>query len=100
MITRDLRISIRTRTEMDFFSALFPSTSDVGNLYRQANELAHRYNTRVKQRGGSDYVSAGKLHASAVMHLLYQTVLSRYLSDTEPDFFSRLTALLSKNHAG
>lgn len=85
---------------MDFFSALFPSTSDVGNLYRQANELAHRYNTRVKQRGGSDYVSAGKLHASAVMHLLYQTVLSRYLSDTEPDFFSRLTALLSKNHAG
>ena len=85
---------------MDFFSALFPSTTELGSLYRQANELAHQYNLKTKERGGSEYVAAGKLHATAVLHLLYQTVLTRYLGDTEPDFFSRLTALLSKNHAG
>jgi len=85
---------------MDFFSALFSSTYEVGILYRQANELAHQYNLKTKERGGSEYVTAGKLHATAVLHLLYQTVLTRYLSDTEPDFFSRLTALLNKNHAG
>jgi len=85
---------------MDFFSALFPSSNDLGILYRQANELAHQYNLKAKERGGSEYVAAGKLHATAVLHLLYQTVLTRYLSDTEPDFFSRLTALLNKNHAG
>ncbi len=85
---------------MDFFSALFPSTTELGTLYKQANELAHQYNLKIKERGGSEYVAAGKLHATAVLHLLYQTVLTRYLSDTEPDFFSRLTALLSKNHAG
>ncbi|MBI9094361.1 MAG: alpha-amylase [Sphaerochaeta sp.] len=85
---------------MDFFSALFPSTTELGILYRQANELAHQYNLKIKERGGSEYVSAGKLHATAVLHLLYQTVITGYLSDTEPDFFSRLTALLNKNHAG
>lgn len=85
---------------MDFFSALFPSTTELGILYRQANELAHQYNLKTKERGGSEFVAAGKLHATAVLHLLYQTVLTRYLNDTEPDFFTRLTALLSKNHAG
>ena len=85
---------------MDFFSALFPSTIELGTLYRHANELAHLYNIKTKERGGSEYVSAGKLHATAVLHLLYQTVLTRYLSDTEPDFFTRLTSLLNKNHAG
>jgi len=85
---------------MDFFSALFPSTLALGTLYKQANELAHLYNLKIKERGGSEYLSAGKLHATAVLHLLYQTVLTRYLSDTEPDFFTRLTSLLSKNHAG
>ncbi len=84
---------------MDFFSALFPSSTELGILYRQANELAHQYNLKAKERGSNEYVSAGKLHAIAVLHLLYQTVLTRYLSDTEPDFFSRLTALVNKNHA-
>ncbi|MGE4524803.1 MAG: alpha-amylase family glycosyl hydrolase [Sphaerochaeta sp.] len=99
MITRDFRISVRTRTEMDFFPALFPSDSDLLSLYKQATELAYIYNSKVKAKGGNDWVSAGKLHATAVLHQLYQSVLSRYLSDSEPDFFTRLTALINKNHA-
>jgi len=99
LITRDLRISVRTRTEMDFFPALFPSDSDLPLLFKQATELAHIYNSKVKAKGGNDWVSAGKLHATAVLHQLYQSVLSHYLSDIEPDFFTRLTALINKNHA-
>ena len=99
LIARDLRISIRTRTEMDFFLALFPSNSGLDGFYKQANELAHYYNSMVHKRQGKEYLSAGKLHATAVLHLIYQTVLSRYLEETEPDFFTRLTTLVSKNHA-
>ena len=84
---------------MDFFPALFPSDSDLLSLYKQATELAYIYNSKVKAKGGNDWVSAGKLHATAVLHQLYQSVLSRYLSDSEPDFFTRLTALINKNHA-
>jgi glycosidase len=84
---------------MDFFPALFASDSDLGALYKQATELAHIYNSKVKAKGGNDWVSSGKLHATAVLHQLYQSVLSRYLSDNEPDFFTRLTALINKNHA-
>ena len=99
LITRDFRISVRTRTEMDFFPVLFPSDSDLGALYKQATEIAYFYNSKVKAKGGNDWVSAGKLHATAVLYQLYQSVLSRYLNDSEPDFFTRLTALINKNHA-
>ena len=84
---------------MDFFPVLFPSDSDLGALYKQATEIAYLYNSKVKAKGGNDWVSAGKLHATAVLHQLYQSVLSRYLNDSEPDFFTRLTALINKNHA-
>ncbi|MGE4583054.1 MAG: alpha-amylase family glycosyl hydrolase [Sphaerochaeta sp.] len=84
---------------MDFFPALFPSDSDLAELYKQATELAYLYNSKVKTKGGNDWVSSGKLHACAVLHQLYQSVLSHYLEDIEPDFFTRLTALVNKNHA-
>ena len=99
LITRDFRISVRTRTEIDFFPALFPSDADLGDLYKQATELAYLFNTKVKAKGGNDWVSPAKLHASAVLHLLYQSVLSHYLSYNEPDFFTRLVTLVNKNHA-
>ena len=84
---------------MDFFPPLFASDSDLAALHRQAAELAFFYNAKVKAKGGNDWVSPGRLHACAVLHQLYQSVLSRYLSDSEPDYFTRLTNLVSKNHA-
>ncbi|MGE4453998.1 MAG: alpha-amylase family glycosyl hydrolase [Sphaerochaeta sp.] len=99
MITRDFRISVRTRTEIDFFPALFPSDANLTDLYKQATELSYLYNSKVKAKGGNDWISSAKLHASAVLHQLYQSVLSHYLSFSEPDFFTRLTTLVNKNHA-
>ena len=84
---------------MDFFPPLFASDSDLAALHRQAAELAFFYNSKVKAKGGNDWVSPGRLHATAVLHQLYQSVLSHHLSDNEPDYFTRLTNLISKNHA-
>lgn len=98
MIPRDFRISVRTRTELDFFPPLFPSDADLNELYQEATELAYRYNEKVRSKGGNDYISSGKLHAVAVLHQLYQSVLSNYLNVNEPDFFSRLGLLVAKNH--
>jgi len=87
-----------TRTDLDFFPPLFVSTTKLNELYQEATELAYRYNEKVRAKGGNDYISSGKLHAVAVLHQLYQSVLSNYLSVNEPDFFSRLGNLVSKNH--
>ncbi len=84
---------------MDFFPPLFASDSDLAALHRQAAELAFFYNSKVKAKGGNDWVSPGRLHACAVLHQLYQSVLTRYLADSEPDYFTRLTNLINKNHA-
>jgi glycosidase len=84
---------------MDFFSVLFPSDSELDALYGKAAELAHSYNELARKKQEAAFVSAGKLHAVGVLHMIYQTVLDRYLADTEPDFFTRLTLLVSKNHA-
>ncbi len=98
LIPRDFRISVRTRTELDFFPPLFPSNAHLNELYQEATELAYRYNEKVRSKGGNDYLSSGKLHAVAVLHQLYQSVLSNYLNTHEPDFFSRLGTLVGKNH--
>lgn len=99
MSARDLRISVRTRTDMDYFSPIFPSGGDFRTMHDQANELAQRYNSMIRKHNGKAFVSGGKLHATGVLHLLYQTVISRYLVDSDHDFFSRLSPLVSKNHA-
>jgi len=84
---------------MDFFPPLFASDSDLAALHRQAAELAYFYNSKVKAKGGNDWVSPGRLHATAVLHQLYQSVLTHHLADSEPDYFPRLTNLIAKNHA-
>ncbi len=99
MGARDLRISVRTRTDMDYFSPIFPSGGDFRAMHDQANEIAQRYNSAVRKHNGKAFISSGKLHATGVLHLLYQTVITRYLIDSDHDFFSRLNPLVSKNHA-
>ncbi len=84
---------------MDFFPPVFISDSELSALHRQATELAYFYNQRVKEKGGNDWVSPSLLHATAVLHQLYQSVLTHYIAGSEPDYFTRLTNLISKNHA-
>jgi len=91
-----MRISVRTRTDLQVESLVFVASEseNMNQLYKEANELAYFYNNRVTQKGGNDYVSPANLHMAAVLHLLYQTVLSHFLRNSQPDFFSHMVSIL------
>ena len=99
MRIRDFRLAEVTRKETGITKPLFSTNEDLETLSREAGEFATRYNDLIKKKGGEDslYISQGKLHATAVLHMLYQNVLSSYLRDVNPDLFTRLTPLISSS---
>lgn len=92
MRNRDFRISENSRQEMSFFTPVFETEESLNKLYRQAQDLALRYN-----KNHDEHVSAAKLNISAVLHLLYQRVISIQLKNSESDPFSRIGVLAEKN---
>ena len=98
MENRDFRISEMTRGNIEVQEPLFTTEKGVGSFYRQAAELAFKYNEERKKEGKNDfYLSAGRLNASAVLHLVYQIVLSYLMDDGQGDFFSRRLATVQNN---
>ena len=76
MEKRDFRIAEPTREKIKIFKEVFPSNESIDLLYREASLLAFTYNSELKKEGRSEgFVSPGRLHASAVLHLIYQIVL-------------------------
>ena len=95
MQQHDFRISRFIREKLNLTAPVFITQFDLQKIYNEANEIAFRYNELVKREGDSEeYVSAGKLHTVAVLHLLYQSVLTTYLKENNPDLFSRITPLV------
>lgn len=94
MKNRDLRISEPSRIEMSYESPVFETSSKIGVMYRQAQELTHIYNESHDRP-----LSAANVHICAVLHLIYQTVISAYLKGTDSDPFSRIQVLAQKNEA-
>ncbi|MCQ2397917.1 MAG: alpha-amylase family glycosyl hydrolase [Sphaerochaetaceae bacterium] len=92
MKNRDFRISDNSRQKMIFFSPVFETKENLRRMYIQAQELSHTYNTKHQEK-----VSAAKLHSCAVLHLIYQTVISAYLKETDSDPFSRISVLAGKS---
>ncbi len=92
MENRDFRISAKSRNTMTLLTPIFETEEEFITMYRQAQEVALLYNKK-----NEDQVAAGKLHASAILHLIYQTVINEYLSVTESNPFSRITVLAEKN---
>ena len=98
MEKRDFRIAELTRRKIKVSKEVFPSDEGLDLLYREASVLAFAYNTELKKEGKSGgFVSPGKLHASAVLHLIYQIVLSARIGDRDPDFFTRRIATVTGN---
>ena len=98
MERRDLRIPLITRERIRVSNAIFPTDESLDLLYREASLLAYRYNNELKAKGAeSGFVSPGKLHASAVLHLIYQIVLTARMSDGQNDFFTRRIAVVASN---
>lgn len=98
MEKRDFRIAEPTREKIKIFKEVFPSDESIDLLYREASLLAFTYNNELKKEGKAEgFVSPGKLHASAVLHLIYQIVLSARIGDSQPDFFTRRIATVMGN---
>lgn len=98
MKRRDLRIAEPSRQKIRIAGPVFATDESLDLLYREAADLAFRYNSKLKDEGRSEgFLSPGKLHASAVLHLIYQIVLSARMEDGQADFFSRRIAPVMSN---
>lgn len=94
MTSRDFRVSRIIRDQIKEYSILFQTDKQVDYFYKQSQEISHKYNT---QTTSTDYISASKLNACAVLHLLYQSLIDQHLQDNDSDLFSRMIPLVSKN---
>ncbi len=101
MQERDLRIARAVREDIGLDRPVFVTNGDLQSLYNDANGVSYAYNKKVKESGRADssYLSAGRLHASAVLHMLYQSVLDTYLRENNPDLFTRILPLVLKQDA-
>lgn len=91
MKNRDFRIANLTRKDLSFYVPIFETEKGIRSFYREASDLAYRYNETMKSKGESfSYLSAGNLNAAAVLHLVYQIILTNFIeSDVRSDFFER-----------
>lgn len=99
MASRDFRIAARIRNDINYHVPLFPTSDNLHALLQQAKDFSYTYNVQQQQKGVQDFLSTGNLHAVGVLHLLYQTVVSKYLVEQNHDFFSRLSPQIARNHA-
>ena len=99
MLQHDFRISKQIREKLDIKKSVFVTEFDLQRIYNEANDIAFKYNELVKKTNEGEFISAGKLHTVAVLHLLYQSVLSTYLKENNPDLFSRALPLVVDDSA-
>ena len=99
MGARDFRIALKTRQDIVYHDPVFAVEDNLDGMYDQAKVIAHIFNKKQKELDSDLYISAAKLNAAGVLHLLYQSVVSRYLVEQDHDFFTRLTPQITKNHS-
>lgn len=94
MKNRDFRISEYSRENMEYQTPVFETQNKLNSIYRQSQELSFIYNKKNKQ-----IISAANLNAVAVLHLVYETIISFYIKASYTDPFSRIAVLAEKNDA-
>ena len=92
MKNRDFRISENSREEMTYTKPMFETSDKADKMYRQAQEVSLAYNNSHEHP-----LSAGKVYTTAVLHLIYQVVISTFLRGSDADPFSRIAVLAEKN---
>ncbi|MBQ0071530.1 MAG: alpha-amylase [Spirochaetales bacterium] len=98
MDNRDLRIAKITRNEINYSEPAFETGHGPSSYYMEASALAFKYNEEMKKKGGDfEYVTTGKLHASGVLHYVYQAILTYLLKGGKEDFFARRIATINSN---
>ncbi len=97
MQSRDFRISLKAREEIQYKEPLFDTEKQLDLMYEQAKEVAYIYNGKQTDQNKKQYISAASLHASGILHLLYQSVTSEYLKDKNINFFTHLSTQIEKH---
>ncbi|MBO6049334.1 MAG: alpha-amylase [Spirochaetales bacterium] len=92
MKNRDFRISENSRQEMTYSKPMFETSDKADHMYRQAQEVSLAYNNSHEHP-----LAAGKVYTTAVLHLIYQVVISTFLRGGDADPFSRIAVLAEKN---
>ena len=92
MKNRDLRISEICREIMTYEKPMFETSERADRMYRQAQEVSLVYNNSHEHP-----ITAGKIYTSAVLHMVYQSVISVFLRGSDSDPFSRISVLAEKN---
>lgn len=92
MRNRDFRISEDSREEMTYTKPMFETSDRADNMYRQAQEVALTYNN-----SHDHSLSAGRIYTAAILHLIYQYVISSSLRGSDAEPFSRIAVLAEKN---
>ena len=92
MKNRDFRISEICREIMTYEKPMFETSERADRMYRQAQEVSVVYNNSHEHP-----ITAGKIYTSAVLHMVYQAVISVFLRGSDSDPFSRISVLAEKN---
>lgn len=79
---------------MTFDSPVFETDEEIKKMYHEAQKVAKLYNDNHEEK-----VSSAKLNISAVLHLIYQSVISTYLRNSDSNPFSRISTLAAKNES-
>ena len=68
---------------MTYTKPMFETSDKADQMYRQAQEVALAYNNSHEHP-----LAAGKVYTTAVLHLIYQVVISSFLRGSDADPFS------------
>ncbi len=97
MEIRDLRVALRAREAIDYHDPLFVREMKLSALYEEAQLFAHRFNEKEKELGGNELLSAAQLYATAILHHLYQGVVTTFIRGENLPLFQKLTKNITRD---
>lgn len=93
MEIRDLRVALRAREAIDYHDPLFVREMKLSALYEEAQLFTHRFN----QKGDEKPLSAAKIYATAILHHLYQGVVTHFTKVEKNPLFTPLNKEISSD---
>lgn len=91
MKNRDLRIAQSTRDRLELDSLVFETLNPQAYI-DQAKSISYSYNLSFDKP-----IRSSDLYTTAVLHLVYQCVISRFIHYSDLYFFTRFSNLANKN---
>ncbi len=88
MTTRELRVINTFRKKINNQEPFFLNSKEGLDIYKQAHSISKSYND-LPDNKRAQYLSPSELYASVLIYNFYQEMVSKYLKEQDPSFFSR-----------